>query len=305
MPRYLRYDEFGGPEVLDLVEVDKPTAGPGEIVVRVLVAGLNPVDYKIFRGYVAEVFGATLPSGVGNDLAGVVESVGAGVTGFEVGQRVLGGVRNEAVADFVVATPDQLLPTPEGLSDEVAGSLWVAGRTAKATVDLFGLTDRDTVLVSAAAGGVGILAAQLAVRTGATVLGTASPRNHELLRSLGVVPVDYAGDLVANIRAAAPSGITAALDNNGRATIDAALALGLPADRINTVADHGAIAELGIHGVGGAEATPADLAVVASLLAEGDLILPVDEVFPIERSADAYRALEGGHVRGKIVIVTE
>lgn len=304
MPRFAKYDEFGGPEVLQLVEVDRPVPGPGQVLVRVRAAGLNPVDYKIFHGDAAAAFGAEPPTGVGNDFAGVVEAVGEGVEDYQPGDRVFGGVRNAAVADYVVADLYQVLETPEGVSDEVAAALWVAGRTAVATVGALGLDASDTVLVSAAAGGVGVLASQLAVRTGATVLGTAGADNHEFLSGLGVVPVSYEGDLVANVRALAPDGVTAVLDNQGRPTIEAGIALGVPTSRINTIADHAAPAELGVTGIGGAEATNPELAGLADLIAAGEVQLPIAEVYPLERLAEAYARLQAGHVRGKVVVVT-
>lgn len=302
MPRFVTYEEFGGPEVLRLTEAAKPEAGPGEIVVRARAAGLNPVDYKIFHGPAAAAYNAVPPTGVGNDFAGIVDAVGAGVTGFAPGDRVFGGVRNHGVGEYVVATRDQLLHTPVGLDDTLAAALDVAGKTAAASVALFDLGPDDTVLVSAAAGGVGVLAAQLALRTGATVIGTASPENHEFLRGLGVVPVDYSGDLVTALRSAAPGGITAVLDNNGRPTIEAALSLGIPASRINTIADHEAATEFGVSTVGRAQSNPAELAEVARLVAEGEIALPLEQTFPLEHFAAAYERLEQGHLRGKIVI---
>lgn len=305
MPRFLQYAEFGGPEVLKLITVDKPIAGPGEIVVRVKAVGLNPVDFKIFRGPAAEIYGATLPSGVANDYSGVVEQVGEGVTRFAVGDEVLGGARNYAMADFLVTTEDAtIVHKPAGLSFEQAAGLTVVGRTAWASVEAFGLTDADTVLISAAAGGVGVLAVQLAKRTGATVVGTASESNHDYVRSLGAIPVAYGDGLVERLRAAAPQGYTAALDNHGPETIDAALELGIPIERINTIAVYGP-ADRGASHIGGAQASTEDLHHVAQLVADGELDFPISGIYPLERAAEAYEELERGHVRGKIIVVTD
>ena len=305
MPRFIQFTEFGGPEVLNVITVDKPQAGPGEVVVRVKAAGLNPVDFKIFRGPAAAIYGATLPSGAGNDFAGIVEQVGDGVTSWAVGDEVIGGARNHALADFIVLPADGILiPKPADLSFEVGAAITVVGRTAWASVASLHLTDADTVLVSAAAGGVGVLAAQLAARTGATVVGTASASNHEFLRSLGVVPVAYGDGLVERLREAAPQGYTAVLDNHGPATIEAGLELGVPIGRINTIATHGP-ADRGATHIGGAQASNEDLSHVAELLATGELQLPISDIFPLERAAEAYAKLEGGHVRGKIVLVTD
>lgn len=305
MPRFLQYSEFGGPEVLKLVSVDKPTAGPGEIVVRVLAVGLNPVDYKIFRGPAAEIYGAKPPTGVANDYSGVVEQIGTGVTRFAVGDEVMGGARNHAMADFLVTTEDAaIVHKPAGLDFEQAAGLPVVGRTAWATVEALSLTDADTVLVSAAAGGVGGLAVQLAKRKGATVVGTASETNHDYVRSLGAIPVAYGDGLVERLREAAPQGYTAVLDNHGPDTIDAALELGIPIERINTIAAHGP-ADRGATHIGGAQATNDDLAQLAELVANGEIEFPISGIYPLERAAEAYEELERGHVRGKLIVVTD
>ncbi|MEO8908103.1 MAG: NADP-dependent oxidoreductase, partial [Microbacteriaceae bacterium] len=297
MSRFVQYQQFGGPDVLETVEVEPPHPGVGRVRVRVLAAGLNPVDFKIFHGgAAADAYGASLPSGVGNDFSGVIDELGGGVTEWSLGDEVFGGSRHFAEADYVVVDGDTLCRKPAGLPFEVAGALAIAGRTAWASVHAIPLTDSDTVLVSAAAGGVGVLAAQLARAAGATVIGTASSGNHDYLRSLGVIPVEYGDDLAERIRAVAPQGITAVLDNHGPATIDTAIELGVPLERINTIAAHG---YAGVSAVGGAAATPEDLTHVAQLIADGELELPIDTIYPIERAREAYERLEAGHVRGK------
>jgi NADPH:quinone reductase-like Zn-dependent oxidoreductase len=304
MARAVRYDRFGEIDELYLADATPPDPAPGQVRVRVRAAGINPVDYKILHGgAAAERYGARPPCGVGHDFAGEVDEVGSGVTRFRVGDRVFGGKRNEALADYVVIGEDEmLLPVPEGLPLDIAGSLAITGRTAWASVEALGLGADDIVLVSAAAGGVGVLAAQLAVRRGAAVIGSASASNHEFLRSLGVIPVEYGENLVANVRSVAPRGLTAVLDNHGTDTIDAALELGVPIERVNTIAARG---YRGAQGAGGADASLDDLAHVAALVAAGELDVPVDSVYPIERVQEAYRHLAAGHLRGKIVVVTE
>ncbi|HEY5221928.1 MAG TPA: NADP-dependent oxidoreductase [Microbacteriaceae bacterium] len=303
MSRFVQYQQFGGPEVLEIVEVEPPHPGAGQVRVRVFAAGLNPVDFKIYHGGpAAAAYGAVVPSGVGNDFSGVIDELGEGVTDWSLGEEVLGGSRNFAEADFVVVDAGVLTRKPAGMSFEAAGSLAVAGRTAWASVNALKLTSADTVLVSAAAGGVGVLAAQLARATGASVIGTASSANHDYLRSLGVVPVGYGDGLAERIREVSPEGITAVLDNHGPATIETAIELGVPLDRINTIAAHGYD---GVLSVGGAAATADDLSHVAQLIADGDLELPIDSIYPLERVREAYERLEAGHVRGKIVLVTE
>jgi NADPH:quinone reductase-like Zn-dependent oxidoreductase len=303
MARYVRFDEFGGPGVLHIVkEEEPPQAGPGQVRVRVHSAGLNAVDWKIMHGGPsAAKYNAVPPCGNGNDFAGIIDQVGAGVTGLEVEDAVLGGKRMAAQGDYVIVDPEAVLPMPDGITFDQAGSLDIAGRTAWASVDSLGLSGDDVVLVSAAAGGVGVLAAQLALRTGAKVIGTASAENHDFLRSIGVIPVEYGEGLADRVRKVAPR-VTAALDNHGPATIDAALKLGVPGSRINTIAARGHRTDAGITGIGGAEATRDDLAAVASLIARGDIEFPIDTVYPLERVREAYEHLIRGHVRGKIVL---
>jgi len=269
------------------------------------VAGLNPVDWKIFTGPAAQAYGAEPPSGTGNDFAGEVDALGQGVSRFELGSLVFGGQRNEAQADFLIIDADDALPVPDGLNLEQAGALDIAGRTAVASTAAVGVSAGDVVLVSAAAGGVGVLAAQLAARRGATVVGTASQSNHDFLASLGVIPVAYGDGLANRLRDSAPGPFTVALDNHGRDTIDAAIELGISPSRINTIADRPAAAELGLSAVGGAAASPADLLEVARLVAAGELVLPIDSVYPLERVREAYEHLMAGHLRGKVILVTQ
>ncbi|MDJ0376382.1 NADP-dependent oxidoreductase [Cryobacterium sp. PH31-L1] len=304
MARYVRIDEFGGPEVLSIVHDEQPQAGRSEVRVRVRVAGLNPVDYKIFHGGPAALrYEAVPPCGNGNDFSGVIDELGDGVTGFALGDAAFGGKRMHAQADFVVVDTSRIRKKPAALSFEQAGGLDIAGRAAWASVASIGLTADDTVLIGAAAGGVGILACQLALRTGATVVGTASPVNHDFLRGLGVVPIAYGDGLVDRVRAAVPT-VTAALDYNGAATIDAALELGVPGTRINTIAARGHRSGAGVTEVGGQFADLNDLEALATLVADGEIVLPIDRVFPLDQVQDAYRYLMAGHLRGKVVLAT-
>jgi len=297
------YSRYGGPEVLEVVTDDAPAPepGPGQLRVRVQAAGLNPVDWKTYAGN-HPLYSVPTPAGNGNDFAGVVDAVGEGVTQFAVGDNVFGGARHHAQADWVVVDADQLLRRPEGLSVEQAASLEIAARTAAASVAAVGVGAGDVLFISAAAGGVGVLAAQLAVKLGATVVGTASESNHEFLRSLGVIPVAYGDGMVDRLRDAAPGPFTAALDNNGRASIDAARELGISAERINTIADRSVVAEFGILAVGGAAASIADVADIAERIAAGEISMPIDSTYPLERVREAYEHLMAGHLRGKVVL---
>ncbi|WP_426623562.1 NADP-dependent oxidoreductase [Leifsonia sp. McL0607] len=308
MPRFIQLEEFGSRNYLHLVERERPWPGPGQVLVRVLAAGLNPMDYKAYRSeQTAARMGVTLPSGMGQDFAGFVEEVGEGAVRFQPGQAVLGTAPFAAIADFVVVPESgQIIEKPDPLTFEVAGSLGVVGRTAMASEASLDLNENDTVLVSAAAGGVGVLAAQLAVRCGATVIGTASEENHEFLETLGITPVAYGPGLAERVREVLDDGtrVTAVLDNHGADTIDVALELGVPPERINTIAAFGPAAR-GARTVGGRTAGNAELEELAELLARNELMLPIDSIFPIERTAEAYGRLEARHVRGKIVIVTD
>ncbi|MGO4536858.1 NADP-dependent oxidoreductase [Leifsonia sp. 2MCAF36] len=307
MPRFVQFEEFGSRDYLQMVERERPWPGPGQILVRVMAAGLNPMDYKAYRNeQAAGRMGVTLPSGIGMDFAGFVEELGEGATRFELGQAVLGTAPFASIADFVVVPEDgQVIAKPDPVTFEAAGSLGVVGRTAMATVRSLDLHERDTVLVSAAAGGVGVLAAQLAVRSGATVIGTAGEENHEFLESLGIIPVTYGDGLADRVRDLIDDDrVTAVLDNYGGGTIEAAVDLGVPMDRVNSIAVFGPAAH-GAKNVGGRAAGNAELAELADLLAENELVLPIDSIYPIERTVEAYGRLEAGHVRGKVVIVTD
>ncbi|GAB3617930.1 NADP-dependent oxidoreductase [Okibacterium endophyticum] len=301
MSRAVVYERNGGPEVLRLVEREEQQAAPSEVRVKVVTAGLNPVDWKIFTGF-APHYKTELPAGAGNDFAGVIDQVGAEVTGWSVGDEVFGGARHRAVAEHIVVDPGTLHRKPDQLRWEQAGSLDIAGRTAAAVVASVGLTADDTVLISAAAGGVGVIVSQLAVRIGATAIGTASEANHEFLRSLGVIPVTYGGDLVERLRQAAPQPITAVLDQHGRDTLDAAIELRVSPDRVNTIADKPYGSEHGFKIAGGNEAEPGDLDEIARLVADGELQLPIEAEYPIDKAREAYERLMAGHLRGKIVL---
>lgn len=303
----VEYTEFGGPDVLTIVEKELQDPAPGEVQIKVAAAGLNPVDYKIFRGGpVAQAFGAQVPSGVGNDLAGVVEKVGDGVTEFTVGQEVFAGKRNDAIAEYVNVAEGSVLPVPEGLDLTTASTLWIAARTAAAAVKAANLSDKDTVYISAAAGGVGVIASQLALETGAKVIGSAGERNQEFLKELGVIPVTYGEGEVDRIKAAAadtPAGkVTAVIDLHGPQTIQTALDLDVPTDRIVSIATYGNDLK-GAIATGGADASNEELEALAKKVADGSLVIAIDSTFPLEDVAQAYQKLEGSHVRGKIAIV--
>ena len=200
------------------------------------------------------MFPTTFPSGQGSDLAGVVVEVGTGVDGFAVGDEVFGWTEQRAShAEYVVAPGGQLTHKPAGVPWEVAGSLYVAGATAWASLQAVGAGAGDTVAVSGATGGVGSIVVQLLRDRGATVLGIASEANAEWLRSLGVEPVAYGDGLADRLRAAAPDGIDAFIDTFGGGYIALAVDLGVARDRINTIIDFDAAQQFGAQVKGGGE----------------------------------------------------
>ena len=211
------FDRFGGPEVLRLTDIDLPVPGPGQIRLKVVTAGVNPLDHKIRNGWLEQVFPTTFPAIPGLEAAGVVDQVGDGVTGTAPGDEVFGFTDTGAYAEYVLATV--VTGKPAGLSWDAAAALPVAGETAQRVLDLLAVEDGETVLVHAAAGAVGGLAVQLAVARGATVIGTASPVNHDHLRSLGAVPVTYGDGLAERVRAVAPHGVDAVLDAAGQGAL--------------------------------------------------------------------------------------
>jgi NADPH:quinone reductase-like Zn-dependent oxidoreductase len=305
--RAVIYETFGGPEVLELREVPEPHAGPGEVRVRVAAAGLNPMDWILASlPEAAEQFGITVPSGFGYDFAGVVDEVGAGATGFAVGDRVYGGALGRAAADFVVVkasteASEALFHTPEGISDEVASTLPVAGLTAAAALAAIDLRSGDTILIGGAAGGVGVFAVQLAKLAGARVIGTASQSTFEFLRQLGAEPVAYGAGLADRVRTLAPDGVTAATDLFDTDTAETALALGVPPERISTIAA-GPNPPGGVRATSGIDAGPHALERITDAILAGKITVPIAATFPIEQTRDAVTLQAGRHVHGKIVI---
>ncbi len=304
MPQAVRFSQYGGIDVLHVVEVDRPVPGPGQVLVGVKAAGINPGEAKIRMGLLAQRWPTTFPSGQGSDLAGVVEELGDGVTGFAVGDQVLGWTDNRASqADFVVVEAAHLAPKPAGVSWEAAGSLFVAGATAYAMVGAVSVREGDIVVVAGAAGGVGSIAVQLARNAGAAVIGLASERHHQWLSSHAAMPVTYGDGVADRIRGASGGRTDAFLDTVGAGYVELALALGVRPDRVDTIADFGAAEKYGVKTEGSAAGARAEvLAELAGLLDTGQLEIPIAAVYPLARVQDAYRELEQGHTLGKIVL---
>jgi NADPH:quinone reductase-like Zn-dependent oxidoreductase len=286
--------------------VDVPDRSPdaGEVRVRVVTAGINPGEISIREGAMASVFPAEFPSGQGSDFAGVIAEVGDRVDALAVGDPVIGfsNWRN-AQAESVTISADHVIPKPHGVSWEAAGALFVAGTTARACIDAVRVRRGDTVVVAGAAGGVGILATQLAVLAGAAVVATASTENHAFLESLGAIPVEYGKGLAERIRKIVPDGVDAFIDTFGGGNVETAVTLGVDRDRINTIADPAGRKKYGVKGNGMSTVEPREAMIeLARLLGNGELVLPILETFPLDRVRAAYERLGKRHGLGKIVL---
>lgn len=293
--------EYGGPEVLRVAEVPTPHPGPGEVRVQVYAAGVQPADLAIRSGWTPPGATVVLPAVLGNEFAGVVDQLGAGTFGWETGDEVIGFCLLGGHAEYVTVDGSHLVAKPAGMPWEQAGSLSASGQTAHVALSELKVGAGDTVLVHGAAGGVGTVAVQLARAWGATVIGTASERNHDYLRELGAIPVTYGPGLVDRVRALAPQGVDAALDAAGRGALDASVELVADRDRIGTITDYRAAQRLGVRSLRGPR-TAARLAELTELWEAGGLRLEIAETFPLGRAADAHRLVAGGHVRGKVVL---
>jgi NADPH:quinone reductase-like Zn-dependent oxidoreductase len=300
----VRFAEYGGVDVLNVVEVPKPDPGPGQALVQVKAAAINPGEAKIRAGLFDSMWPATFPSGQGSDLAGVVTEIGPGVVGVAAGEEIIGYTEDRASqADYALVDVRNLTPKPAGVPWEVAGALHVVGATAYAAVRAVELSEADTVVVAGATGGVGSIAVQLARLVGARVIGLASPAGHDWLAEHGVIPVAYGEGVADRIRAEA-SRVDAFIDTVGTGYVQLALDLGVEPSRIDTIADIGAVDKYGVKGEGNSAAASASvLAELAGLVAAGRLEVPVAATYPLTDVTDAYRRLEQGHLLGKIVLV--
>ena len=288
-----------------VADVAVPDPAVGEVVVEVRAAGINPGEAAIRTGALQASFPATFPSGEGSDLAGAVSVVGDGVTEFAVGDEVLGwSWRRSSQAEYVAVPVTQLIRKPARLSWEAAGSLYVVGCTAYAAVRAVGAAKGDTVAVSGAAGGVGSVVVQLLRTKGATVLGIASPANHQWLAAHGVIPISYEDGLAERLRAAAPNGIDAFIDLYGPQYVQLAVDLGVAKDRIETIVSREKAQELGTKAEGSGDASTTDvLSQMAELVASGQIEIPIAATYPLEKVGDAFAELEKRHTHGKIVLI--
>ncbi|HEX6248257.1 MAG TPA: NADP-dependent oxidoreductase [Nocardioidaceae bacterium] len=300
------YEEYGEADVLTVREHDDPPVGPDTVLVRARATSVNPVDWKVRRGYLQGAYPHHLPIIPGWDVAGVVEAVGpAVVTGLEVGDEVWGYVRRDDVqwgttAELVPAPQRTVARKPSSLSFEEAAAVPLVGLTAyQSLVEALDVQEGQRVLVHAAAGGVGQLAVQIARARGCEVVGTAGPSNHDFLRELGVCEVvDYHQGPVSE-QLSAP--VDAVLDLVGGEALDDAPKQVTDPSRIVSVVDAQTVLGLGGRYVF-VRPEREHLDALAALAVSGRLRVDLAETFPLDRIADAHRASESGHTRGKIVV---
>jgi NADPH:quinone reductase-like Zn-dependent oxidoreductase len=304
----VRFDCYGEVDVLNVVEVPRPHPGPDRVVVDVVAAAINPGEASIRRGLLHDRWPTRFPSGEGSDLAGVVAEIGVRVDGVAVGDEVIGwSDERSSHAEAVSLPADQVVPKPSRVPWEAAGSLYVAGTTAWATVNSVGLQPGEVVAISGAAGGVGSLAIQLARRLGATVLGIAGAGNSEWLESMGTTAVVYGDGLGERLRAAADGAIDAFIDCFGAGYVDLAVGeLGVKPDRVDTIIDWEAGARHGTHvdGMSTVDDVGSVISELASLIEQGELSVPIAATFALQEVRQAYELLEQRHTRGKIVLAT-
>ena len=294
----LQYSSYGGPEVLTVGPAPDPQAGPGQVRITVSAVGVNPLDWKIRAGYLAQGQPLQGTGYLGFEAAGVVDQVGDGVTGVSVGDDVFGLGTNTAAE---LAVLDAWAAKPAALDWSVAAGVGVAAETSIRVLDLLGVGPGSTVLVDGGAGGVGAVAVQVAVGRGATVVASAGEHNQGYLTEIGAIPVRYGDGLVDRVRAAAPQGVDAVFDVAGKSA---------PAELVRLVAEPSQVVsianfsgEAGIRATGGGESDrSAALAEAARLLEQNALVVKV-QTFPLARAAEAYEISEGGHLRGKLVLL--
>ncbi|MFF0108973.1 NADP-dependent oxidoreductase [Streptomyces hirsutus] len=305
----ISYARYGGPEVLELTEMPEPRVGPDAVLVKVWAAAVNPVDWKCREGYLDQILAPVFPVVPGWDVSGVVVRPGAAVPEFAAGDEVIGYVREDFLsrgtfAEYVAAPVRALARKPRNLSFEEAAGLPLAGLTAYQVLHRVLRVKRgETVLVHAAAGGVGSVAVQLAAHLGARVLGTASERNHDFVRSLGGEPVAYGDGLAERLRGLAPAGVDAVFDSVGGDALNASATALASEGRLASIADPAVVEYGGSYWF--VRPDPQDLGHLSELAEQGVVSVHVSEAFPLERAADAHRLNQEGRTRGKIVVTVD
>lgn len=302
--RAMTYSEYGDPSTLELTDAPLPTVGPGNVLIRVERASVNPVDWKVMSGGLDSLIDAVFPVIPGWDVAGVVEAVGPDTPEFSPGDRVASYGRKDVIhggtfAEYVALPAVSVAEVPDGVAFEAAAGLPLAGLTALRSLETLELTGADTLLIHAASGGVGYFAAQLARELGATVIGTASPRNHEKLRDLGVTPVSYGDGLVERVREIAPDGVSTVADFVGGVR-EETLALLTEGGR------HISIADPSVEEAGGrwvwVRPDGARLQTLLGKVASGALSVAIDRSFALVDAAEAFEVSKAGTANGKLLI---
>jgi NADPH:quinone reductase-like Zn-dependent oxidoreductase len=303
--RAVVYRRYGGPEVLEVVDLDEPKMAQDSVLVRIKAAGLNPADIKLRQGVMEQAMDAWFPVIPGWDLAGVVEAVGPAVGEFAVGDEVIGYVRQPILRYGTyaekIATPScTLVHKPRRVTWTEAAGLPLAALTAyQAVVHALDVADGETLLVHGGAGGVGSLAVQIAQAQGARVIATGAEINHDYLRSLGAEATAYGDGLVERVRSLAPGGVHAVLDTAGRGSLATTASLARPEVRVASIVDPtsypGTIAVY-------ARLDLEDLTAVVRLVDDAKVTVRVGATFPLDEAADAQRFLETGEARGKVIL---
>ena len=295
----IQFNEYGGPDVLQVADIDEPHAGPGQVRIAVRAAGVNPSDWKRRAGLYRDFDEVIFPSGVGVEASGIVDEVGPGVSNVSIGDAVF-GFGKDTMAQYAVLT--NWVRKPDNVSFEVAGGLPVIADTATRALEEVGIKTGETLLVSGAAGGIGSAVIQLAGLDGITVIGTASAQKHDYLRRLGAVPTTYGPGLAERVKKLAPDGVDAALDLAGSGIIPELIEITGDPSHVLSVADFSAER----YGAKFSHGPPKDperfLTDVAGLCSKGLFNLRVDQTFPLEQTAAAQKVSAGGHVTGKLVI---
>ena len=300
--RAIQFTEFGGPEVLKVADLPEPHPAGGQIRVRVRAVGINPIDWKVRSG----MMGGDLPKVTGQEVSGVVDEIGEGVSDVAVGDEVFGpAAGGGGAAEYALL--ENWASIPSSLDFAGAAALPVAVETATRTLDRLDVGDGQTLLVNGAAGAVGIATVQLARERGARVIGTASPGNHEYLRTYGAEPTTYGDGLVERVRELSADGVDKAIDDAGGGALPALVELAGGPENVLTIADYQGAQETGVAMTGGAGSVRAwhALATAADLVEAGRFSLPVAQTFPLEHIADAHASSETGHVRGKLVLLVD
>lgn len=304
MPRALTYTQYGDADVLQVTEVSLDDPGSGQLRVRVRASGVNALDWKIRRGYMSGGKPIVEPMRVGFEFAGVVDALGDGVTEFAVGDRVAGGGTGTA-AEYVLVEPADVVALPDDIDFVTGAAIKVVGTTAIRVLTLAGVREGQTLLLHAATGGVGLFTTQLARARDATVIGTTSAKNVEYLASLGAIPVLYGDGWEDRVRAVATGPIDSVIDCSGAGVIPGSLELVVPGNPVVTIADFSTTGPGVIVSDGSEPGFEDSLREAVKAVEHGTVTIPIEQTFPLERAAEAYRLSESGHVRGKIVLVID